>query len=695
MKRLIVGGAASLLVTLIGCNATQERPVSLVERSNETANGAPAAVAPQSTDAKPAILEDEMRNDLYFLASDRLEGRGVGTAGLDIASDFVAARFASLGLKPLPQLGGYFQPFDMTWADNIDPATSLAIADGEPLKLKDDYTAASFSADKSFDAPIVFAGYGITDTERKYDDYAGLDVKGKAVLVMRYEPHDAKGKSAWTHADWSPNSSLENKARAAAEHGAVALLMVNPPNYHDGQTPLANPKDQGKGDGDPFVAFAHRYAGTVPIPFLHVKRTVADDILKRGGAKGTLKDLQAEIDKSAKPAAVALKDVKAAGNVLIKRTKRSVRNVVATIPGAGPHADEFVIVGAHYDHLGYGGPGSGSLANTSQLAKIAEALNPHAPPATAPATQLASTKPTTRPTTNASRALHYGADDNGSGTVTMLELARIYAHRARTSPPDRTMIFCAFTAEESGLVGSARFANHPPIDLKKVAAMLNLDMVGRVRNNLLYIGGGGTAAPFKEFLKQADAASPLEFKNMGDGGMGPSDHMSFALKKVPVIFLFSGNHADYHRPTDTPDKINYDGMADVARLSVTLVDDFQKMPLSKYVDAADKTSMMNPLATGDTSAVRKASLGVIPEYGNDEDGKGVKIGGTTAGTAAEKAGLQAGDVVLQLGEKPTGTLMELSAVLAAHQPGDKVKLVYQRGDKKVTTEVTLTARSGG
>jgi len=296
------------------------------------------------------------------------------------------------------------------------------------------------------------------------------------------------------------------------------------------------------------------------------------------------------------------------------------------------------------------------------------------------------------------RAIHHGADDNASGTATMLELARIYAHRAATQPPARSILFMAFTAEEEGLVGSARFVNHSPIDLKKVAAMLNLDMVGRVRKNLLYVGGGGTAPGFKEMLKRADGHSPLEFKNFGDGGMGPSDHMSFALKKVPVVFLFSGVHEDYHRPTDTADKVNFDAMAHVARVGTELVDGFCGMAKAQYVDAADKSSMMNPMSTGGGSTGgeggRRASLGVIPEYGQEEDGKGVRIGGTTPDTPAAKAGLQGGDVVIKLGEHPTTTLMELSNALASQKPGDRVKLVYRRGDKEQSVMITLGERKG-
>jgi hypothetical protein len=672
IARLLTAGIS--LIAAAGCNSRPDHSLALTDQS----------VATSVPHVQRDILQDEIKSDIYYLASDRLEGRGVGTQGLDLAADFIATRFQSLGLKPLPGFDGYFQPFEITTAESIDPATTLASGE-RTFKLKDQFTALSFSGERDFSGPIAFAGYGITDPKNHYDDYANLDVKGKVVLVMRFEPHNDQGKSRWTKGsadDWTPNAHLETKARAAVEHGAVALLLVNPPNYHD------------HGD-DPLLVFSKQYVGGVTLPVLQVKRAVADELLKQGGT-ANLGELQKQIDQSIKPASTDLNNVSIKGNVAIKRTKETVKNVIAYLPGAGPHADEYVVVGSHYDHLGWGGPGSLMNMPTSHAAlqvpgQIKELLAPGAAANDHPATRV---KPTTAPTT---RAIHHGADDNASGTATVLELARLFSHRAAEHPPQRSIIFAAFTAEESGLIGSARFVNHSPIDLKNIIAMLNLDMVGRIRKNLLYVGGGGTAKPFHDILKSADTDSPLEFKNFGEGGLGPSDHMSFAIKKVPVIFLFSGIHEDYHRPTDTADKINYDGIAQVARMSVELIDDLIQMPKSKYIDEADKGSMMSPMLAGtggEAEGGRRASLGVVPEYGGEEDGKGVKIGGTTPGTAAEKAGLQAGDIVLKLGDQPTGTLMELSTALNSHKPGDKVKLTYRRADKEITIEVTLGARGG-
>lgn len=626
-------------------------------------------MADQVAAAPPVVLEDEMRSDLYYLASDRLEGRGVGTEGLDLAADYIATRFESLGLQPLPGQSGYFQPFDIVTSESISPATSLAVGDSN-YAVKKDFIPASFSAEKEFAGPVVFAGYGITNKEAAYDDYAGLDVKGKVVLVLRFEPHDPKtGKSRWSKEGYSAHSHLDVKASNAQAHGASAVLLVNPPKYH-------------YTNEDPLMTFARQPSDVLSIPFLQVTQNVANEMLTKPGAEN-LTELQDHLDADVKPHSFELKDVSVKAKVAINRTRKTVKNVIGYLPGTGPHADEYVVIGSHYDHLGFGGPGS--LMNAPQIFQ---------PIPTAPG---AATKPAPKPRPTTNRALHHGADDNASGTTTMMELARIYAHREASTPPSRSLIFCAFTAEEEGLIGSAHLVNHPPVDLKKVAGMVNLDMVGRIRKSMLYVGGGGTAEPFHELLKKVDADSPLEFKSFGEGGLGPSDHMSFALKKVPVIFLFSGNHEDYHRPTDTADKINFDGMADVARMCVELIDGIEQMPLSKYVDAADKGSMLNPMTAGtggDTGGVRRASLGVVPEYGGEEDGKGVKIGGTSPGTAAEKAGLKGGDIVLKLGDKPTGTLMELSAILADHKPGDKLKLTYKRGDKIMTADITLGARGG-
>ena len=591
----------------------------------------PANPSPDKTSA--ADFKIDARQTLTYLASDELEGRGVGTVGLDKAADRIADDFHKLGLEPVRGFSNYFQPFKMTTAVVPDPKTSLAMGD-TTYKMGKDFIPLSFSGQGSFDGNVVFVGYGIESKKFNYDDYAGLDVKGKIVLAMRFEPHNEKGKSRFAKEDWSEEAHLTRKAQVAAKHGAAALVLVNPPSFHLGEMML--------------MPFSRMGAEKASLPVVQALDGVADGWLKRAGVDKTLKDLQASIDKEGKPASIALGDIKVKGTVAIRREEKQVKNVMAMWPGSGKDADEFLVIGAHYDHLGWGGFGS-------------------LPPGT--------------------RAIHRGADDNASGTTAMLEIASHFAHG---KPLDKTLIFIAFTGEEEGLIGSAYFVNHPPIPLNKVVAMLNLDMVGRVRNNMVYVGGAGTAPSFDAFLKEAAVDSPLKFKTFGRGGMGPSDHMSFGLKKVPVLFLFSGLHMDYHRPTDTADKINYEGLDEVVKYSVKLITGLDDMPKEKYVDAADKDSMMPSMSGHGGSRV---TLGIVPDYSTmDDDSKGVKISGTVVGSPAEKAGLQAGDTIVQWNADKVDSLQQLTNLLGAGKPGDKVKLSVKRADKRVELEATLAER---
>jgi hypothetical protein len=398
--------------------------------------------------------------------------------------------------------------------------------------------------------------------------------------------------------------------------------------------------------------------------------------------------LQKKIDQSVTPASFALPDVRASGLVELKRTRRTVKNVVAWLPGK--NREEYVVVGAHYDHLGRGGMGS---------------LSPN------------------------SRQIHPGADDNASGTTALLMLAERFAGGP---PPDRSIIFAAFTGEEEGLLGSEHFVADPPVPLKRIVAMVNLDMVGRIRtptqmaaaagghgatraatrastapatrddSPILYVGGAGTAAAFDAIVKRADERSPLQIKDLGRGGLGPSDHMSFAQKKVPVLFLFSGMHPDYHRPTDVADKVNYRGIEQVVGFTTDLLRQIADMPRQAYVDAADASPMrvglINPHDSGraGSGGGTRVTLGVVPDYSSFGQGGGVRITGTSPGSPAAAAGLKEGDVIIKVGQRTIDTLYDLSDVLAKAKPGQKVTVRVLRDEGKTTVdlEATLAERKG-
>jgi hypothetical protein len=648
--------SVSLCVAALGCNS---HPVAVEKRPAATraaAAAAPAAVAATTTQSEEA----DAKKTLYFLASDDLEGRGVGTAGLDRAADFIADGFRKFGLKPLPGMKDCFQSFEMTTTTQVGPNTSLAVGE-RMFTAKEDFSPLSFSGEGSFKGPVVFIGYAIKDEKHKYDDFAGVDLKDKVALAMRYEPHDAKGNSRFEKDGWSENAALWSKAKAAKDAGAIALLLVTPETYHGGD--------------DQLVPFARRPMGDASkLPVMHVRHTVADELLRRGGAPD-LKTLQAKIDENVKPASFPLADVEVSGQVDLERKKAAVKNVVAYLPGE--KRDEYVIIGAHYDHLGRGGIGS---------------LSPN------------------------SKDIHNGADDNASGTTVMLELA---ARFARGPTPQRSIIFLAFTAEEEGLLGSQKFIEQCPVPRSQIVAMLNLDMVGRIRSTpssvniaappssnkmreeaatapseaggILYIGGSGTAKDFQHMIEQADKRSPLVVRDIGKGGLGPSDHMSFALKKIPVMFFFSGLHADYHRPTDDADKINYDGLEQVIGFVEDVAKQVIAMPREEYVSSADASSprVGSPSGTGTS-----VTLGVVPDYSNFGEGGGVRISGTSPDSPAAKAGLREGDIIVKWNDGKIDTLYDLSDMLAKGKPGDKVKLGVMRDKQPIVIEATLIKRQG-
>jgi hypothetical protein len=628
---------------------TSTRPVAATQ-------ALPATTQPHA----PFAIDD--RQTLAYLASDALQGRGIGSAGLEKAAELIARDFQSAGLQPLPGQNGYFQPFEMTTATQIGPETRLATGD-RTFTPRADFTPISFSADGNFSGQVVFAGYGITSAEHHYDDYAGIDARNKIVLAMRYEPHDDKEKSRWEPQGWSDEATIASKAKNAKAHGALALLLVNPPDIEPGE--------------DRLLSLAQRPAeGSPDLPILHVKRTVAEELLRRaGGAEFGV--LESNMDKTGRPASFALPGVFVAGNVQLVRKRVPVRNVLGYLPGR--NRDEYVVVGAHYDHLGHGGVGS---------------LSP------------------------SSHAIHHGADDNASGVTAVLMLAARLGREPL--PPARSIIFATFTGEEEGLIGSSYFVQHPPVPLSQIVAMVNLDMVGRIRTaeqlsessassrpamssstapatrqtpGVLFVGGAGTAPTFDAIVHRADENSPLVVKDIGKGGLGPSDHMSFALKKIPVLFLFSGLHADYHRPSDTADKINYQGLEEVVDFTSDLLRQIAMMPRQQYVDSADASSERVGMGSVSHGGSR-VTLGVVPDYSSMDQPGGVRINGTLPGSPAAKAGLQGGDIIVGFGDKTIDNLYDLSDALAAAKPGQVVKLRVVRGESKqpIELEATLVPR---
>jgi hypothetical protein len=514
---------------------------------------------------------------------------------------------------------------------------SLAFRDasGErPLAIGKDFIPFSFSATGQFDAPLAFAGYGITAADLHYDDYQGLDVKDKMVIVLRHEPQEEDEKSVFAGKQLTTHSAIVNKAINARNHGAAGMILVNDVGAHAG-------KD------DELVQFG-RLSGPEEMKFaaLQVKAAVVDEWLKSSGQ--SLDALRQEIDQDLSNHSLALDpSLRVALSVDIHRIRRQVSNVVGLLPGSDSELrDEAIVIGAHYDHLGLGG--EHSLA-PSQVGQI-----------------------------------HHGADDNASGTSGLLELARGLA--ARRGEIRRSILFVAFAGEESGLLGSSYYTQHPSIPIDHTIAMLNLDMIGRVSKNKLYIGGTGTSPDFKKLVENANQTVGFEL-SYSASGYGASDHMSFTVRQVPVLFFFSGLHSDYHKPSDTWERIDAASGAKVTQLVANVarqLDDVKEKPL--YVRVAEPAR--HGMAGG--GGGYGPYFGSIPDMGESENG--VKFADVRDGSPAAKAGFTGGDVLVEFGDKKIENLYDFTYALREHKVGDKVRVTVLRNGARLTREVTLEVR---
>lgn len=568
-----------------------------------------------------------------YLASPELKGRGAGTPELDKAADYIARQFRTLGLQPVG--GSYYQPFPMTVSARLGRGNSLFYEDGSgryQLQLHEDFRPLSFSPSGAVEAPVVFVGYGITAPEYGYDDYAGVDAKGKIVLVLRHEPQEFDEKSLFGGKVYTHHAQLESKAINAKFHGARAVLFVADRHNHAGEEDQLDKFSDSVGPAGP------------GIPFVQVKAAVAARWLALAGK--SLEELGKAIDQELRPQSFALPEtLRVALRVDVQREVRMVRNVVGYLPGA---TSEYVILGAHYDHLGLGY--QFSMAPS-------QAGTPH-----------------------------LGADDNASGTAGLIELARWFASRPR---PKRGILFLAFAGEEHGLLGSSYYANHPLLPLKDAVAMINLDMIGRPRDNKVYVGGVGTGTIFRALLEQINGSRspPLQLDLSDAGGYGSSDHYSFTPKQIPVLFFFSGLHADYHKPSDTWDKIDAPAAARLLELVADVTERLLEAPeRPQFVRVAEP----RPAHMAGGGGGYGAYFGSVPDFGQTSGG--VKFADVREGSPAARAGLRAGDVLVEFDGKPIDNLYDFTYALRSRKPGDEVVVKVKRGAETITAQVRLEQR---
>jgi hypothetical protein len=618
------------------------------------------------------------RQHLSTLADPKMEGRAPGTEGHKLAAAYLQGEFERLGLRPAfpakhAEAAGdsdtkafqFAQPFEAP--PSYRPGDSIKLlaqrvsyvaggvagggagGGGNEVTLAPakDYNVLGYSASGSASGALAFAGYAITNDDRGYDSFGGVGdaLKGKVALVLRFEPFDGEGKSQWADVGWSPSAGLVPKLTRAAEHGASAIILVNPPDAKDDRVNVLED-----------LSLAGRTALSVPIVMMTAD--AADALVRAadGGGRG-LRDLVAlaNTPPEGKGSVIDLPRAPVSISATLERVPIMTQNVGAVLPGRGALAEEYVVVGGHYDHIGYG--------------------------------YFSSRDP------NPKGKLHPGADDNASGSSGVLLAARKLSQDYAKLPaetPARSILFLGFSAEESGLNGSVHYCKEPIAPLEKHALMLNMDMIGRLRDGQLEIGGVDTAEGFRDWLQPYFGASGLTIAQKGGGG-GPSDHATFNRKNIPVLFFFTGLHKEYHAPGDVLDLINVEGATQVVDLVHRIALDAALRPEPFVYTKSEGDSAADPQGTPGGSRVR---FGIAPgDYTGTE--KGVAVGEVFPNTPAAKAGVKANDLITHWNGTRMMSVEEWMPLLSKHKPGDEVTITVLRGGEEVTLTCTLVGRGRG
>ena len=591
-------------------------------------------------ESSEAIVE-RVGEDIKYLASEELEGRGVKTKGIHLAADFIISEYKKAGLKPGMPDGTWKQTFDVAlgkmkikdetslrFTDASGAVTNVAVGTFQPLQR---------GVNGRAKGELFFVGYGITSEEDKYDEYADVDVAGKILVMIRREPRQGEDGESFKGKETSEHSYIDRKLELAAKHKAAGIVFVNDP--HTANTPSTD-------ELSPPSGFGSKQAG---IPFVHVRQSIINKLLTvaplkvgSGDTEKSLKSLTevaAHIDKTLVPVSQPLGQWSAEVVTQIDADSVEAHNLIGVWEGEGDLSDETIVVGAHYDHLGYGGFGSRAKNRTGEI--------------------------------------HFGADDNATGTAAVLEIIRRVTAEGKTN---RRIVFICFSGEERGLLGSRHYVSAPVFPLEKTVAMLNYDMIGTLRNNKIDVNGVGTAAEFRPIVEAADEASPLEIKVVEHPYAG-SDHLPFFQKNIPVMFCFTGITPRYHTPDDKFEVINVPGVVSVIDYTESLLRGIDALPTAPTFQSISRNSRRT----------RIPYLGVIPNLGADGDEPGVPIQSVRSGSPAKTAGIKVGDAILKMDEKDVSSHSDLIQFLKGKKQGNDVILTLQRGETEVQVKVRLGA----
>jgi Peptidase family M28/PDZ domain/PA domain len=575
----------------------------------------------------------ETRTRVETLASDAFDGRLAGSPGEIKAAEYLSKELTRIGAKPLPGLTSLLVPFTFT-AGSKDGGSRVVVtpAGGAPqtFSAPDDVLALAFSDGAEATAEAVFAGYGLVvpSSQRvEYDSYQGLDVKDKVVVVLRYFPEDADADARGVLARYA---DLRYKAQAARQRGAKAMLVIT------------GPRSPNAGRTAP-MTFDTAIAGS-GIVAVSVTGAVADRLFAAAGK--SLEAVQRDLDiGNPHVAGFPIPGVTVSIGAKVVREPRTGHNVLAYLPATSPVASvarPWVAVGAHYDHLGHGTSG-GSLASGDEAGKI-----------------------------------HHGADDNASGSAAVLAIAGSLSRQ----PRKRHVLIALWSGEELGLLGSSAFVTHPAVPIDQLVAYLNFDMVGRMQDNKLIVQGTGTSPVWPPLLERTNVLAGFDLQVESDPYQ-PTDESSFNEAGVPCLTFFTGAHADYHKPTDTADKIDYADLDRVAKFGAAIV--------ARLMDTDEPPAFtkVEPTLQGGRAELR-VFTGTIPDYATDT--KGLLLSGVIPGGPAEQAGLQKGDVIVEIGGQSITNIYDYTYALDTLKIGTPVQVVYLRNGDRKETMLTPAAR---
>ncbi len=577
----------------------------------------PIAPVTPAVDTNPEITSTEFLNHIKYLSSDDLKGRRSGSPEDKVSRDYIAAQFKAAGIQPLNPNGSYFQKYQFVQSLELGKDNQLAIGD-KSYTVDTDFTPLGFSSSGDLTADAVYVGYGFDIGDSlNWHDYDGVETDGKWVVILRGGPDEEEAHSAF-----DMHLALRKKTLVARDHGAAGVIFVSQP------------------DDDELIKLRYdqSFSGA-GLPVIHVSKATAATLLAPLGK--SVSGLMDELNSTRSPHSADL-GVSVHANVNLVQHKADAANVVGIVPGNDPALkNQYVIIGAHFDHLGFGGPGSGSLAPDTV-------------------------------------AIHNGADDNASGTSGVIEAGEyLAAHRDELK---RSIVLMCFDGEELGLLGSKHFSEHPLVDLKQVDLMINMDMVGRCSDNKLTIGGVGTSPDFEVYMGEFNRAYNFNI-GYSKEGFGPSDHASFYTKDIPVLFFFTGTHEDYHKPSDDWQKIDAEDGSKI----VSFVADVAEY----YSQDADKLPFEEAGPKEETSERRrfKVTFGIIPSYVSQTTG--LELDGVRKDGPADHAGMKKGDVIIAIDGKDVKDIYDYMYRLGELKKGQSVPVTVRRGEEELNLTVQL------